>query len=361
MIKYLLGIKRYPSNIIFFVTSRCNSECRTCFYHYKNTKEEDELKLDEIVEISRKSKFVPFLSISGGEPFLREDLPEICIAFYENSSTTVFDIPTNCQNTELIVRSLARIAAGCPDSILQLDMSLDGLGELHDEIRGRRGSFARFNECYHELVKLKQKYRNIRLKINITYSKFNQKNVKSIVDYVEENYDINSISLSFIQDTPRDAAAKEVGYSDYTDNLNFIYSFNEKNSTDYYSGILALIHKKALSLKNREIERGEISIRCKAVKDIVVIDETGNVFPCEPYFDRPMGNLRENKYDIKKIIDSPEASQLRKSIEEKKCLCSWPCAAVNNILSNPAYMVRPVIFGTIDYIKKSLQNSNYKC
>jgi molybdenum cofactor biosynthesis enzyme MoaA len=96
--------------VIFDVTFRCNSRCRTCF-NWKNTDsvKKKELSLAEIEKISKSMpKFIWFLA-SGGEPFLREDLPEICEIFYRNSGVKHFSIPTNSLLPAVIKNNLEKI------------------------------------------------------------------------------------------------------------------------------------------------------------------------------------------------------------------------------------------------------------
>lgn len=67
--------------LIFFVTYNCNFRCKTCFYvEVMDDSKADKYKELSIEEINKISKFLRSISkllLSGGEPFLREDLDEI--------------------------------------------------------------------------------------------------------------------------------------------------------------------------------------------------------------------------------------------------------------------------------------------
>src|SRR5262245_16580019 len=72
--------RREFSSLFLFVTSRCNSLCRTCFY-FDKLNSRDDLTFDEIMRISETAPRFRKLWLSGGEPFLREELAEIVAMF----------------------------------------------------------------------------------------------------------------------------------------------------------------------------------------------------------------------------------------------------------------------------------------
>ena len=99
----------YPSYIIFFVTAKCNASCKMCFYEdnmKKTVGDENELTIEEYEKISKKIKTINILGISGGEPFLRDDLSEIVKIFYKNCSPLLVDLPTNGFFTERILKQV---------------------------------------------------------------------------------------------------------------------------------------------------------------------------------------------------------------------------------------------------------------
>ena len=76
-----------PIYVILFVTERCNARCKHCFGSFSNNKQKikEELTQEEIEKISKKAGNLLYLLPTGGEPFLREDLPHIINAFYKNN------------------------------------------------------------------------------------------------------------------------------------------------------------------------------------------------------------------------------------------------------------------------------------
>ena len=90
---------RQFNSLFLFVTSRCNSLCRTCFYFDKlNSK--DDLTTREIERISETAPPFRKLWLSGGEPFLRDELAEIVAMFVRrNGVRTSTCRPTDCFRT----------------------------------------------------------------------------------------------------------------------------------------------------------------------------------------------------------------------------------------------------------------------
>jgi molybdenum cofactor biosynthesis enzyme MoaA len=85
---------RQFNSLFLFVTSRCNSLCRTCFYFDKlNSK--DDLTMEEIGRISESSPTFRKLWLSGGEPFLREGLADIVAMFVRRNGVRNVNLPTN--------------------------------------------------------------------------------------------------------------------------------------------------------------------------------------------------------------------------------------------------------------------------
>ena len=80
--------------LIFFVTSRCNAFCETCFYHEELNKKGD-LTFAEIEKVSRTMPPITDLWLSGGEPTLRKDLTNIIDLFVEQNGVRRLIIPTN--------------------------------------------------------------------------------------------------------------------------------------------------------------------------------------------------------------------------------------------------------------------------
>src|SRR5688572_21364531 len=117
-LRYLVdrrGMK--PIYVILGLTYDCNSFCRTCFnWEQLRKNKEHELSLDELTKTFRSLDDLLFVVMSGGEPFLRRDLPEVCEALATINHAQQITIPTGAISTELIARSVKSTLERCPDT-----------------------------------------------------------------------------------------------------------------------------------------------------------------------------------------------------------------------------------------------------
>ena len=139
---YSIQRLKTPIMLTFFVTNQCNARCKHCFY-WKNLgkNENKELKLMEIKDmVSSFRHRLSTVLLTGGEPFLREDLAQACKIFYDINRTKKVNIPTNGLEPELTY-SCAKEIVENTGLFLSIIVSLDGLEKKHDEIRGIQGAF----------------------------------------------------------------------------------------------------------------------------------------------------------------------------------------------------------------------------
>lgn len=144
------GYKNFnPMTLTYSVTAACQSRCKTCqigeMFCQDPTRPEKDLKLDEVEKIFSSMHPVYFFNMSGGEPFMRKDLPEIVELACKYLKPKVVHTPTNAiltdrivENTERIIQIVRNYNSSVPVTVKP---SIDGVGELHDEIRGVKGNF----------------------------------------------------------------------------------------------------------------------------------------------------------------------------------------------------------------------------
>jgi len=325
---------RTPTYLVFAVTSRCNADCRICFYWERLNRPSNELSLSEIKKISESFGYVSNLVISGGEPFLRDDLDKICLLFYKNNGTRFFNIPTNgilSEKIELITKNILRL---CKKATISLELSLDGIGKTHDQIRGASGLFDHVMETYRRLKQAKQSYNNLWLKVNTTFCYHNQDEMNEIYNYVSNVMDVDDHSISLIWGMPKDPQAKKIDLDRY---VNFIAMF-EKNKRLKRKSILDRIIFIVRQLVNREVikvaQERRLSSPCTAIRKIVFINEEGKVYPCG-LITEEIGDLREQELDINKVLCSLKRYEIQKKYGIlSTCACNWDCALFNNVIYN---------------------------
>ena len=173
------GVKK-PLQTVIFISDKCNLTCRHCtVYKTENQNIKSYEKIQEELEYSYAlgSRFVDF---EGGEPTLwRDDDHDLNslirlakkIGFFSTTITTNAQLPFTGSEA---------------DSIW---VSLDGLGDFHDEIRGK-GTFERLLENIATA-------QHPKMSINMVINSKNYTSVEETIEFAKETPHIQSIALNF--------------------------------------------------------------------------------------------------------------------------------------------------------------------
>lgn len=339
-LKYIPSIfyKREPLQFTFFVTARCNARCPFCFYWQDRHTGRDELTLDEIEKISGSMGDLLWLLFSGGEIYVRKDLPDIVESFYRNTHPVIITLPTNGMAPNLVIPATEEILKRCPESAVVSKVSLDGLGDDHDRLRNTPGNFENAMETYEGLRRLGERYDNLQLGINTVFCRENQDKMDDIIDFVNTLPECETHTISLVRGNPADDHYKDVDLKQYRRAIQRLEKDLKGSKSKMYHFTLARL-KSAQDLVQRDliyetVRQSRRQLPCYAGRITAVMNEIGEVFPCEILSDS-MGNVRDAGYDFKKIFYSAEADRVRAKIHKTKCYCSHECYFVTNILFNP--------------------------
>jgi MoaA/NifB/PqqE/SkfB family radical SAM enzyme len=331
-------VKRDLIQFTFFVTSRCNARCPFCFYWQDRHTKRDELSLAEIEKVSASMGDLLWLLFSGGEIFVRKDLPDIVRTFYHNNHPVIITLPTNGLAPDLIIPKTEEILASCPESAVVVKVSLDGIGEEHDRIRNTPGNFAKAMETWERLSELRQRYDNLQIGINTVFCQENQDRMDEIVDFVNTLPACETHTISLIRGNPASEEHKQIDLDKYRRAVERLEKDLKGDKPKMYHFTLARL-KTAQDLVQRRLiyETARQSRRllpCYAGRITAVMTEEGDVFPCEILSDS-FGNVRDFDYDLMRVFRSEQADKVRAKIHNSRCYCSHECYFVTNILFNP--------------------------
>jgi len=333
--------KRRPIHLTFFVTRRCNSACPFCFYLRSDDRLRDrqpELSLEEIGKISSSLDDLLWLSFSGGEIFLREDIVEIAQVFYRNNKPAIMLFPTNGMLPELIRDRIEAIIRSCPKSIIALKLSLDGLGDAHDSLRNSPGSFDKMQKTYKAVAPLVDRYPNFELGINTVFCARNQNDMDGIIEHVQGLSAIKTHTISLVRGNLSDKQFQDVDTTRYLAAVQRLEQNLKQGKSPVYRFSGGRIKASQDILQRRLIHRiaeeNRYIIPCYAGKLNLVLSETGDVFPCE-LLTEPFGNARDHDCDVRKVMHSERARKSVKAIQDNKCFCTHECFFMTNILFNP--------------------------
>jgi len=341
----LLKAVRWPSYVVFFVTARCNAACKMCFYreNMDSNAAKDELTLEEYENIACRIPLINVLGISGGEPFLRPDLHHIIEILYRHCSPAVVDLPTNAFFPDRVASQVEKIARACPNMIVDTQLSIDGPPEIHDNIRGLKDGYKKVRETYRMLLPFKKRYRNFRLKACVVYSAYNQDHMEPLFKILQNDFaGLDRVVFSVAHGSVCNAEAMRFDWEKYFRFCGRLRSRAQaRRVTDIHSIFTMALRVAKNDLLKEVLERKNMHELCRAGRSVIVINETGAVFPCEPLW-QPVGQLRSNGYDLKQILASEEMKQFQRRMKREACTCHWGLPMSNTLMLSPRYY--PKIF-----------------
>lgn len=333
--------KRRPIQLTFFVTRRCNARCPFCFYLNGDDRDAHrgrELTLEEIRATSRSLGSLLWLAFSGGEPYLRRDLADIAGVFYQQNRPAMMLLSTNGLLPELIRDRTEEILARCPRSTVVVKLSLDGLHADHDALRGTPGGFDRVMRTRQLLAPLLARHPNFELGINTVMMSDNQARMDRIVDFVRGLPGIGSHTISLVRGNVAEPRCTQVDAASYRHALERLEREQGEPGASRYRFRGGRLKAAQDLLQRRLIDRtrveGRRQIPCYAGRLNLVLDERGEVYPCEMR-SSSFGNVRECGYDLSRLPRGAAARPVLGSIGRGECHCTHECYFITNILFNP--------------------------
>ena len=151
-----------PRFLTFIVTFSCNARCVMCDSWRKPRK--DELTLAEIGGIFDQLPKMDVVRLSGGEPFLRKDLPEIAEMVQKRLKPLVLHVTSNGFLTDRIIDFCEKRSKKVP---LHLLLSIDGVEDKHNRIRGTANAWQSVMSTL-RLLTPRQKELHLKLAVNQT-------------------------------------------------------------------------------------------------------------------------------------------------------------------------------------------------
>ena len=301
------------------VTYRCNARCTMCNRYKCPSKPEEELSIETIKKLPK----MYFTNITGGEPFIREDLPDIVRELYKKSDRIV--ISTNGFFTDRIIK----LCEEFPN--VGIRISIEGLEKTNNKIRGLKDGF---NKGYSTLKKLvEMKHPDVGFGMTVQDA-----NAKDLVDLYKLSDELNmefataSLHNSFyfveakniIKDRPM--VAKE-----FEKLINELLNSNspKKWFRAYFNhGLINYIYGQKRLLP------------CDMAFDTFFIDPYGDVMPCNGTKDKEvMGNLNEESWD--ELWNSEQAEKVRSKVRNCDRQC-WMIGSVSPAMHK--YIWRPALW-----------------
>jgi MoaA/NifB/PqqE/SkfB family radical SAM enzyme len=314
--KYQFRTAKRPYFITFNLTDTCNSKCIMCHF-WKNKKRHNEITPDEIRKLLQQDvmKDLKVIGLTGGEIFMRPDIPEIIDAIYETSG-----VKPHIGTNGLFPSKLDKLLQTHKERLGGVMISVDGLGEVHDTIRGK-GTF----DITMKAIRICKDKHGTTPTINMTLSKQNYKTLVETHDYFKDyvfTYKIAKKSkLHFGDNFDMDF---ELDKEQIKHVLEDAKKISNKNLYDVFLDDWALHDKRPDP--------------CYAGLTSAVVNQDGTLQPCihKPAF----GNIREE--DVNSMWASDRAKTFRK--KHKTCQdCYERCTVETFGIDLPKWVIKAKI------------------
>ncbi len=327
-----------PHYLVFFVTKNCTARCLHCLLG-ERAESRNELTVDEIARTTEHMDPILFLLITGGDPFIRDDISQIVQTFYKRPGFRNLGMPSNGYHTGKMVQAVEEILVTCKGIDFALDISIDGIGEDHDRIRQVDGLFDRAVNTYRELHKLKSRFTNFNLNVAVTVSHYNQDKLDDLYDFLRNELQVETINHLLCRGEPRNPKALDVDlekYKAFSDRLDedmkssLLKGYHGYPFADMVNG-MKMVRQRIIQTITRE---KRYVVPCYAGKLGTIMYPDGDIAPCE-LRSEILGNLRKENYNFRKIMTSPEADAFRNRIDRERCFCTYECFLTNAVMFNP--------------------------
>jgi len=338
------GRARKPLSVNIELTYRCNLVCQMC----PQTRERDsmkdvpsnELTTDEVKRLIDELKHsgVKSVTFTGGEPLLKKDVSAL-VNYTKNKDINCTVLTNGAIITERIAEELVKAGLN------HINFSIDGPKKIHDDIRGKEGTFSLASEGVRLIQKYKSKmgksYPNIGF--CCTISALNQGNFSQVLD-LAHSLGVKDVTYGYMFYTSSEAVHMteeklKVGTTKKENQIlpeylkkvdaDIILSEVKKcvEKSKRYSISLhfmpPLRNKKDVRERFIDVNKSYVN-KCFHPWFASRVSPTGDVYPCS--IDVRIGNVKDTSFD--KLWNSDEYIKFRKLLRKAKLFpkCTKCCA-----------------------------------
>jgi len=333
-----------PLLVLWDITYRCNLKCKHCLVS-SNEQNYDELSLIEVKKIIDQLAEMKVFNIYflGGEPLVRKDFLEI-LEYATHKKIGVSFSTNGVLVDDQLIAKLAEI------KIFGVQVSLDGLKETHNKIRGLKSVYQNAKQAIKKLIES-----GINVSVSMTVSKINLHEIKPLI---KEMISLGVAAFKAIPFLPvgrgKESIALMLSHVEMKEYAKSLVKYKEEfkdkiqiSAEQTYNWLVDGTIPESFSTKDQAV-----NFSCSAGSQSIVISPTGLVFPCHFLHGFIAGDLR--KETLREIwFNSEELGKFRNINRNRlkgKCkdcnfipkYCRGGCRAAAYILTGDFYAEDPL-------------------
>jgi len=348
--------KVLPKYARLSITDMCDSKCSMCHIwtihktdpktgKFKQTKKlKSEMTLNEFKQFVDSNPFLEDIMLTGGQTTLKKDIIEYWLYLDKKGYRT--GGPINMVKVDDIIKIQEELLSKLSGKQSHcVSVSIDGLGKVHDEIRGTPGGFKSAIKFLKWAKKQQAKYPFFDVVISHNITPNNYKEFPKFIDFFINEIGIKASGITF---RPTQLGTR---FSLKTSTTHQIISDKSANvKQDMLKVLKSIINKYPVyddfyfrGLKKFFNEPNKQVMPCSAGFNTFFGDPYWNIYPCAPEMNNiyKIGNLRETGFKIKPLWQSNRIKQIQKNIKEGKCTNCWTrCHSSQSVMANPIRLAR---------------------
>jgi MoaA/NifB/PqqE/SkfB family radical SAM enzyme len=311
-----------PSVLHVNVNLRCNTKCAMC--NIWELKSSHELSVEQFGEIFADPVYsdVEYIILAGGEPTLRNDLAAIIELMHKHMPhLKKILLQSNVINRSSIERQYGAIARYCAAHKIRLSLgvSLDGIGETHDRIRGVKGAFAKVMENI-QFMKSLQKEIPFNLGLDPTIFSMNVQEMQDLKDLAKRlDMPITFQIASLADDYYHNENIENVLKVGERDRISLIQFLKRQVAEASLLDSLAYYYADVVDHLEGAPKRG---LPCPFADQGLLLNPDGSLQYC--HNSRPIGNALEKS--SAELYYAPENQAYRGTVQREVCpSCRMSC------------------------------------
>jgi Fe-coproporphyrin III synthase len=317
-----------PIKLSYAVTYRCNLKCSMCRIWDKELPA-SEIQPRDLDAFLKGSGGLYWFGITGGEPFLRDDVFEIAETALKNCpDLRAIHFATNGTMTHKIERFMQRLRAQNSRIQIVTTISIDGPPPLHDRIRGRAGVWNNALESFHLL----KQFPNTKPQFGFTLSRDNLDQFENTIEALQNAYPalcFDDITVNIFQRSSfyyENQTMPPIKDEDLIRNINRIRKI-DRGPLSMNTALRRLYLKHYLNY----LKTKRPPLKCQSFSATAFLDPFGNLFPCAVY-DRKLLNIQNTQKPLKDIWQLEDAATIHRECAKGQCPGCWsPCDAYSAI------------------------------
>ncbi len=290
-------VMRTPRSVDLEITSRCNLRCKYCYFFDNPEVTYRELPTDKWLQFFDELGQCGVMDVClvGGEPFIREDLPQLIEGIVKKRMR--FSI---LSNGSLIDDSIAALIAETK-RCNYVQVSVDGSSaEVHDTCRGK-GSFDKAIRG----IKILQKHK-VPVTVRVTLHRGNIKDLENTARFLLEELNIPQISTNaagYFGTCQKNSNDLLLSIKDRQIAMQTLLQLEQKYAgrVTALAGPLAEAHlwsdmKKARSKGELPFNNGGYLTGCGCPADKITVRADGTIVPCTMLVHMELGKINHDSF-----------------------------------------------------------------